>query len=50
MRFRSLTGLQRDKIQKEYDELLALIADLIDILAKPARGCHYHRRNGRNQA
>jgi DNA gyrase subunit A (EC 5.99.1.3) len=37
MRFRSLTGLQRDKIQKEYDELLALIADLIDILAKPER-------------
>ena len=37
MRFRSLTGLQRDRIQKEYDELLALIADLIDILAKPER-------------
>lgn len=37
MRFRSLTGLQREKIQKEYDELLALIADLIDILAKPER-------------
>lgn len=37
MRLRRLTGLERDKIQKEYDELLALIADLIDILAKPER-------------
>ncbi|MFZ1356229.1 MAG: DNA gyrase subunit A [Lactococcus raffinolactis] len=37
MRLRRLTGLERDKIQKEYDDLLALIADLIDILAKPER-------------
>lgn len=37
MRLRRLTGLERDKIQKEYEELLALIADLIDILAKPER-------------
>lgn len=37
MRLRRLTGLERDKIQSEYDELLALIADLADILAKPAR-------------
>ncbi|MFR4175712.1 MAG: DNA gyrase subunit A [Lactococcus raffinolactis] len=37
MRLRRLTGLERDKIQKEYDDLLALIADLIDILAKPDR-------------
>ena len=37
MRLRRLTGLERDKIQKEYDELLALIADLIDILANPER-------------
>lgn len=37
MRLRRLTGLERDKIQSEYDELLALIADLTDILAKPER-------------
>ena len=37
MRLRRLTGLERDKIQSEYDELIALIADLTDILAKPER-------------
>ncbi|HEU3009657.1 TPA: DNA gyrase subunit A [Streptococcus pneumoniae] len=37
MRLRRLTGLERDKIQAEYDDLLALIADLADILAKPER-------------
>ena len=37
MRLRRLTGLERDKIQNEYDDLLALIADLADILAKPER-------------
>ncbi|HEQ1655856.1 TPA: DNA gyrase subunit A [Streptococcus pyogenes ABC020055673] len=37
MRLRRLTGLERDKIQSEYDDLLALIADLSDILAKPER-------------
>ncbi|MBM9832452.1 DNA gyrase subunit A, partial [Enterococcus faecalis] len=37
MRLRRLTGLERDKIQSEYDALIALIADLTDILAKPER-------------
>ncbi|MGT2907581.1 DNA gyrase subunit A [Streptococcus dentiloxodontae] len=37
MRLRRLTGLERDKIQTEYNDLLALIADLADILAKPER-------------
>ena len=37
MRLRRLTGLERDKIQSEYDDLVALIADLTDILAKPER-------------
>ena len=37
MRLRRLTGLERDKIQSEYDDLIALIADLADILAKPER-------------
>ncbi|HFF7469082.1 TPA: DNA gyrase subunit A [Streptococcus pyogenes] len=37
MRLRRLTGLERDKIQSEYDDLLALIADLSDTLAKPER-------------
>ena len=37
MRLRRLTGLERDKIQSEYDDLVALIADLADILANPER-------------
>ena len=37
MRLRRLSGLERDKIQSEYDDLVALIADLADILAKPER-------------
>lgn len=37
MRLRRLTGLEREKIEKEYQELLVLIADLTDILAKPER-------------
>ncbi|WP_416454782.1 DNA gyrase subunit A [Streptococcus thermophilus] len=37
MRLRRLTGLERDKIQNEYNDLLALIADLADILAKSER-------------
>lgn len=37
MRLRRLTGLERDKIQSEYDDLIALIADLTDILANPER-------------
>ena len=37
MRLRRLTGLERDKIQSEYDDLVALIADLADILVKPER-------------
>ena len=37
MRLRRLTGLEREKIEDEYKELMALIADLTDILAKPER-------------
>lgn len=37
MRLRRLSGLERDKIEKEYQELLLLIADLEDILARPER-------------
>lgn len=37
MRLRRLTGLEREKIENEYQELLAFIADLADILAKPER-------------
>ncbi len=37
MRLRRLTGLERDKIEKEYQELLELIADLADILANHHR-------------
>lgn len=37
MQLRRLTGLQREKIEAEYKELLALIADLKDILANHDR-------------
>lgn len=37
MQLRRLTGLQREKIENEYNELVALIADLKDILEKPER-------------
>lgn len=37
MRLRRLTGLERDKIENEYQELLKLIEDLKDILARPER-------------
>jgi DNA gyrase subunit A len=33
MRLRQLTGLEQDKLRAEYQELLARIADLKDILA-----------------
>jgi len=37
MRLQRLTGLEQDKITGEYREVMDQIADLIDILAKPAR-------------
>jgi DNA gyrase subunit A len=37
MRLNRLTGLERDKIIAEYQELLTLIRDLADILARPER-------------
>lgn len=37
MRLSRLTGLERDKIEAEYKELLVKITDLRDILAKPKR-------------
>ncbi|MGK0552712.1 DNA gyrase subunit A [Enterococcus faecalis] len=37
MRLRRLTGLERDKIENEYQDLLKFIADLEDILARPER-------------
>jgi len=37
LRLQKLTGLEQDKIVQEYDELLALIRDLLDILARPER-------------
>lgn len=35
MKLRALTGLSRDKIEKEYNDLLALVARLREILANP---------------
>jgi DNA gyrase subunit A len=37
MRLHRLTGLEQDKIVTEYQELLTLIVDLTDILARPER-------------
>ena len=37
MQFRRLTGLEREKIENEYQELLVTIADLEDILANASR-------------
>lgn len=37
MRLKRLTGLERDKIENEYNELMALIIDLRDILANHSR-------------
>lgn len=37
MQLRRLTGLERDKIETEYNELLATIADLRDILSNESR-------------
>ena len=37
MQLRRLTGLERDKIESEYQELLATIADLKDILENESR-------------
>ncbi len=37
LRLQRLTGLEQDKITEEYREVMALIVDLLDILANPAR-------------
>jgi DNA gyrase subunit A len=37
MRLQRLTGLEQDKIVGEYKDVMAEIADLLDILAKPGR-------------
>lgn len=37
MRLRQLTGLEQDKLRTEYDEVIATIADLKDILANKER-------------
>jgi len=37
MKLNKLAGLERKKIEDELNEKLLLIADLLDILAKPAR-------------
>jgi DNA gyrase subunit A len=37
LRLQRLTGLEQDKIRDEYREVIEVIRDLLDILAKPAR-------------
>src|SRR5438132_9828373 len=52
LRLQRLTGLERDKIRDEYREVMATIADLIDILAKPARNVRIieHQLQAHNEA
>ena len=51
MRLQRLTGLEQDKIIGEYKEVMAQIADLLDILAKPERvTAIITRRTGRAAA
>ena len=44
LRLQRLTGLEQDKITGEYREVMALIVDLLDILAKPERVTRDHPR------
>ncbi len=37
LRLQRLTGLEQDKIREEYREVMTAIADLLDVLDKPAR-------------
>jgi DNA gyrase subunit A len=37
LRLQRLTGLEQDKITRDYREVMDLITDLLDVLAKPAR-------------
>jgi DNA gyrase subunit A len=37
LQLRRLTGLEQDKIREEYGEVIEVIRDLLDILAKPTR-------------
>jgi DNA gyrase subunit A len=37
LRLQRLTGLEQDKIREEYKEVMTVITDLLDILAKPSR-------------
>ena len=37
LRLQKLTGLEKDKILKEYNDLLKMITDLLDILSRPQR-------------
>jgi DNA gyrase subunit A len=37
LRLQKLTGLEQDKIVKEYEDLLDMIKDLLDILSRPER-------------
>jgi DNA gyrase subunit A len=37
LRLQRLTGLEQDKIREEYKEVMSVITDLLDILAKPTR-------------
>ncbi len=44
MRLRTLQGLQREKIEEEYEALMKLIAHLREILAKWKTSIWYHKK------
>ena len=49
MRLKTLSGLQREKIEEEYNELMKLIAHLKEILASENLFCLYKRRINRSK-
>ena len=49
MRLQRLTGLEQDKIVGEYKDVMAQIADLLDILATPSRVTTIIRRRAERQ-
>ncbi|MEK3870518.1 DNA gyrase subunit A [Paenibacillus sp. FSL M7-0831] len=49
MRLQRLTGLEREKIENEYQELMVKIAEYKEIFGQPAFGAGNHQQADRNQ-
>lgn len=48
MRLKTLTGLEREKLENEYKDLMAQITELKAILADEKTSCSYPHRNSGN--